>query len=179
MAFQSHARFLSFSIFLLHQCFTHCHGNKSKSKNRLYMVGSFHQSQAPLLHLCFFQGLLNTYFDTWCTGSLSNHLPFAYNCSCWVTANDRLVFYTRAPAWKKFGTNVRLAHFTGLVKPWTHRKAADDDSITKALEILNSDTPSSGFTTAEQIGVLAYWWAVFFKYVKHLLHQGMVGCIQF
>uniref|UniRef100_A0A0R3WMH7 glycogenin glucosyltransferase n=1 Tax=Hydatigena taeniaeformis TaxID=6205 RepID=A0A0R3WMH7_HYDTA len=117
------------------------------------------------------QGLLNEYFSGWSTESLNKHLPFAYNCSCWVTPNDRLVFYTRAPAWKKFGNQVKVAHFTGLQKPWKYGLSANDTAICHAIERLkNSNT---NFTDAEQISVLALWWAIFFKKVKQHLSYGM------
>ncbi|KAM7541284.1 hypothetical protein Aperf_G00000024046 [Anoplocephala perfoliata] len=117
------------------------------------------------------QGLLNEYFSNWSTETLDKHLPFSYNCSCWVLPNDNLMFYTRPAAWKKFGSQVKVAHFAGYEKPWKHRVAANDEAIWKAIERLEcSDT---AYTTAEQTGVLALWWAIFFKRVKHQLSHGM------
>ncbi|BHF58038.1 Glycogenin-1 [Sparganum proliferum] len=117
------------------------------------------------------QGLLNEYFHDWNQLTLSNHLPFAYNCSCWVLPNDINIFYTRAPAWKKFNSSVRAAHFTGLIKPWVHRMAANDGAIIHAMNMI--DCSASVYTTAEQTGVLAFWWAVFFKFVKPVLSEDM------
>ncbi|VDK40234.1 unnamed protein product [Taenia asiatica] len=111
------------------------------------------------------------YFSGWSTESLDKHLPFAYNCSCWVTPNDRLVFYTRTPAWKKFGNQVKVAHFAGLVKPWKYNLAANDAAICHAIEQLESS--NTNFTNAEQISVLGLWWAIFFKRVRHHLTYGM------
>ncbi|KAL5112952.1 Glycogenin-1 [Taenia crassiceps] len=117
------------------------------------------------------QGLLNEYFSGWSTESLDKHLPFVYNCSCWVTPNDRFVFYTRAPAWRKFGNQVKVAHFAGFVKPWKYCLAANNAAICHAIERLESS--NTNFTNAEQISVLALWWAIFFKRVKPHLSYGM------
>ncbi|VDL94639.1 unnamed protein product [Schistocephalus solidus] len=123
------------------------------------------------------QGLLNEYFKDWNQLTLSNHLAFAYNCSCWVLPHDLNIFYTRAPAWKKFNASVKAAHFTGIIKPWTHRMAANDGAIIHAMNMI--DCAASVYTTAEQTGVLAFWWAVFFKFVKPVLSEGMVSIKDF
>uniref|UniRef100_A0A5K3FWD1 glycogenin glucosyltransferase n=1 Tax=Mesocestoides corti TaxID=53468 RepID=A0A5K3FWD1_MESCO len=117
------------------------------------------------------QGLLNEYFSGWGSETLDRHLPFIYNCSCWIPLPDRPVFYTRPPAWKKFGNQVKVAHFAGLEKPWKYRMAANDGAICHAIERLESS--DSSFTVAEAEGVLAFWWATFFKRVKHELSYGM------
>ncbi|VDL62769.1 unnamed protein product [Hymenolepis diminuta] len=81
------------------------------------------------------------------------------------------MFYTRPAAWKKFGSQVKVAHFTGFGKPWKHRMTANDEAISQAIDRLESS--NTVYTTAEQTGVLALWWAVFFKRVKHQLSYGM------
>jgi len=59
------------------------------------------------------QGLLNDYFNWWSTRSIANHLPFTYN----MVSN---VCYSYAPAYKRFGSDVKIVHFLGAIKPWQH-----------------------------------------------------------
>nr|CDS33995.1 glycogenin 1 [Hymenolepis microstoma] len=81
------------------------------------------------------------------------------------------MFYTRPAVWKKFGTQVKVAHFAGFEKPWKHRMSADDGAICQAINRLESS--DTIYTTAEQSGIVALWWAVFFKCVKNQLGNGM------
>ncbi|VDO06006.1 unnamed protein product [Rodentolepis nana] len=81
------------------------------------------------------------------------------------------MFYTRPAVWKKFGSQVKVAHFAGLEKPWKHRLSANDGAICQALDRLESS--DTIYTTAEQSGIVALWWAVFFKRVKNRLGNGM------
>jgi len=57
------------------------------------------------------QGLLNTFFSEWATRDIHKHLPFLYNMVATAT-------YTYLPAFKKFGSNVKIVHFIGVSKPW-------------------------------------------------------------
>ncbi|XP_023228298.1 glycogenin-1-like isoform X3 [Centruroides sculpturatus] len=60
------------------------------------------------------QGLLNSYFSDWRTKDISRHLSFIYN----MNSNAS---YTYLPAYKQFGSDVKIIHFLGPVKPWMHR----------------------------------------------------------
>ncbi|KAI7902232.1 uncharacterized protein BX663DRAFT_561797 [Cokeromyces recurvatus] len=63
------------------------------------------------------QGLLNTYFSTWC--NLPSHrLPFTFNTT--PTAQ-----YGYAPAHNQFGRNISIFHFIGENKPWKYQRFAD------------------------------------------------------
>ena len=73
------------------------------------------------------QGLLNTHFSSWATQvktapnlvrvpsedfqDISKHLPFLYN----MVAS---AYYSYLPAFKKFGSDVKIIHFIGAEKPW-------------------------------------------------------------
>lgn len=59
------------------------------------------------------QGLLNQYFSRWFSGDRAKHLSFIYNMTLTTT-------YTYAPAFKKYGVNVKIVHFLGPLKPWLH-----------------------------------------------------------
>lgn len=59
------------------------------------------------------QGLLNQYFSDWFSGDRAKHLSFVYNMTLTTT-------YTYAPAFKKYGLNVKIVHFLGPHKPWLH-----------------------------------------------------------
>merc|ERR550534_219988 len=55
------------------------------------------------------QGLLNTFFSDWATKDISKHLPFLYN----MVAS---AYYSYLPAFKKFGSDVKIIHFIGADK---------------------------------------------------------------
>merc|ERR1712083_1097530 len=57
------------------------------------------------------QGLLNTHFSSWAIQDISKHLPFLYNMVASAS-------YSYLPAFKKFGSNVKIIHFIGADKPW-------------------------------------------------------------
>jgi len=59
------------------------------------------------------QGLLNAYFSSWSTSPPTRRLPFIYNMAANVT-------YSYAPAFKRFGQDVKVCHFLGPLKPWHH-----------------------------------------------------------
>jgi len=58
------------------------------------------------------QGVLNTYFSDWSTNT-ALHLPYTYN----MVSN---ACYTYSPAVHYFRNNVKIVHFVGSQKPWTH-----------------------------------------------------------
>jgi len=59
------------------------------------------------------QGLLNDFFSDWSTKDISRHLPFTYN-----TVSSAV--YSYAPAFNRYGKDVKIVHFLGSVKPWHH-----------------------------------------------------------
>lgn len=92
------------------------------------------------------QGLLNLYWSDWSTKDIRHHLPFTYN----VTPN---VTYGYAPAFHRFGQNVRIIHFIGSVKPWQHRYLREVDAV-----ILYPGTYASQNTAQDYI---KRWWQVY------------------
>ncbi|KAL3990872.1 Glycosyl transferase 8 family protein [Acanthocheilonema viteae] len=77
------------------------------------------------------QGLLNDFFKGWRDKPPAFRLPFIYNMTSGV-------IYTYQAAFKKFGSQVKIVHFLGPVKPWQQ--------------------------TAESVHFseyLAYWWSLF------------------
>jgi len=59
------------------------------------------------------QGLLNEFFSDWSTSDISRHLPFTYN-----TVSTAV--YSYAPAFNRYGKDIKIVHFLGAVKPWHH-----------------------------------------------------------
>nr|CCG00969.1 glycogenin [Suberites domuncula] len=68
------------------------------------------------------QGLLNVYWSDWPTKDIKYHLPFIYN----VTPN---ITYGYAPAYERFGHNIKIIHFIGPNKPWQHHYVPEVDSV--------------------------------------------------
>lgn len=95
------------------------------------------------------QGLLNTYFSDWSTKDISRHLPFLYN----MTSSKA---YGYLPAFVKFGSNVKVVHFIGSVKPW---QCTYDTSSGTVL-------PHEGMESHHQLPFLQAWWDVFVDKVK-------------
>lgn len=62
------------------------------------------------------QGLLNSYFNTWKTGDANKQLSFNYNMQ---TAGAGCT-YTSSAAYLRYGKNVKVIHFLGSNKPWSH-----------------------------------------------------------
>ncbi|XP_034029412.1 glycogenin-2 [Thalassophryne amazonica] len=58
------------------------------------------------------QGLLNSFFSNWPVEDISKHLPFVYN----VTVS---CVYSYLTAFQQFGSNAKIFHFQGAVKPWS------------------------------------------------------------
>ncbi|XP_073991093.1 glycogenin 1 isoform X4 [Rhodnius prolixus] len=93
------------------------------------------------------QGLLNTFFNDWPTKDIKKHLPFIYNMVS--TAS-----YSYLPAFKLFGSQVKIVHFIGSNKPWLQSGSAATSSL-------------SGF--------LETWWNIFNSHVAQALSTDMVG----
>ncbi|XP_074111442.1 glycogenin 1 isoform X2 [Cotesia typhae] len=102
------------------------------------------------------QGLLNLYFSDWAHKDISKHLPFIYNmCS---TAS-----YSYLPAYKQFGSDVRIIHFIGSTKPW--------------LQYFDTQTslvhPASDFQHLQSL--LQLWWNIFCEDVHPQLSPVMLS----
>ncbi|VDM49282.1 unnamed protein product [Toxocara canis] len=76
------------------------------------------------------QGLLNMFYSDWRDKPPQYRLPFIYNMTSGA-------IYTYAAAYKRFGAQVKIVHFLGVVKPWQE---------------------SGGHHISEH---LAYWWSLF------------------
>lgn len=91
------------------------------------------------------QGLLNDFFSDWSTADISRHLPFTYN----MVSN---ICYSYAPAFKRFGRDVKIVHFLGLVKPWHHHF----DHETGQVVLLKTNASSLSDTLFTKM-----WWDLF------------------
>lgn len=98
------------------------------------------------------QGLLNQYFSTWATKDISKHLPFLYNMCSTAT-------YTYQPAYKHFGSNVKIVHFLGSWKPW-HVQFSPQGSMLPRNQNQHQDSKH-----------LQLWWSIFNTDVKPNLAQ--------
>ncbi|KAM3727240.1 Glycogenin-1 [Dirofilaria immitis] len=76
------------------------------------------------------QGLLNMFFKDWRDKPPAFRLPFVYNMTSGA-------IYSYMAAFKKYGSQVKIVHFLGPVKPWQQ---------------------TSGVHFSEH---LAYWWSLF------------------
>lgn len=100
------------------------------------------------------QGLLNLYFSEWARTDIKKHLPFLYN----VVSQ---AFYSYAPAFKQFGDKIKVVHFIGECKPWSHHYCVDTKTVTS--------TPGSGHDQK----FLQMWWNLFVEKVSpQLTHFG-------
>lgn len=68
------------------------------------------------------QGLLNQYFSDWFVGDRLKHLSFVYNMTLASS-------YTYAPAFKKYGSDVKIVHFLGPHKPWLHPRDTETGQV--------------------------------------------------
>uniref|UniRef100_W5MLR8 glycogenin glucosyltransferase n=1 Tax=Lepisosteus oculatus TaxID=7918 RepID=W5MLR8_LEPOC len=100
------------------------------------------------------QGILNSFFSNWATADISKHLPFIYNLSS-------IAIYSYLPAFKQYGSNAKVVHFLGRVKPWNYSY----DSKTKSVhgDFQESSTLHPDF--------LAMWWSIFSTSVIPLLTE--------
>lgn len=95
------------------------------------------------------QGLLNTFFSSWATKDISTYLPFIYNMVATAT-------YSYLPAYKKFGSDVKIVHFIGATKPWF-------------IHFDEHGEPQMGDTEIHTKCHLRLWWQIFSNEVKPLL----------
>ncbi|KAK1893550.1 Glycogenin-1 [Dissostichus eleginoides] len=99
------------------------------------------------------QGVLNSYFNTWATKDISNHLPFIYNLSS-------ISIYSYLPAFKQYGHDAKVVHFLGKVKPWSYsydnqRGELYAKSVQPLLQQAYGDSPfTSGFVEGSEEGEL-------------------------
>ncbi|KAJ7324799.1 hypothetical protein JRQ81_017819 [Phrynocephalus forsythii] len=100
------------------------------------------------------QGLLNAFFSNWATTDISKHLPFIYNLSS-------ISIYSYLPAFKAFGTNAKVVHFLGRMKPWNYTY----DSKAKSIKEDPQDP------TMVHPEFLNMWWETFVANVLPLLQQ--------
>ncbi|XP_072432999.1 glycogenin-2 isoform X3 [Chiloscyllium punctatum] len=99
------------------------------------------------------QGLLNSFFSDWSTTDIHKHLPFIYNLSA-------IAIYSYLPAFKHFGSSVKVFHFLGPTKPW-HLKY---DAQTKCVIQENLAPSDSQF-----IDFLNLWWDIYTTCILPLL----------
>ncbi|XP_053166874.1 glycogenin-1 isoform X2 [Hemicordylus capensis] len=100
------------------------------------------------------QGLLNTFFSNWATTDISKHLPFIYNLSS-------ISIYSYLPAFKAFGTNAKVVHFLGRMKPWNYTY----DSKAKSVK---EDAQDATMIHPEFLNM---WWDTFVTNILPLLQQ--------
>ncbi|XP_025835152.1 glycogenin-1, partial [Agrilus planipennis] len=104
------------------------------------------------------QGLLNLYFSDWAYKDINKHLPFIYNmCST--------ACYSYLPAFKQFGSNVKIVHFIAQTKPW--------------LQIFDPETrqvrPSPDLVHLTSL--LQRWWNIFCSAIHPQLSTEMVRVV--
>ncbi|XP_040490785.1 glycogenin-2 isoform X3 [Ursus maritimus] len=91
------------------------------------------------------QGLLNSFFSSWSTADIHKHLPFIYNLS----SNTA---YTYSPAFKRFGSSVKVVHFLGPSKPWNYKYNPQTGSVLEE---------GSGLANQHQTSFLNLWWKIY------------------
>ncbi|XP_045850349.1 glycogenin-2-like isoform X6 [Meles meles] len=91
------------------------------------------------------QGLLNSFFSSWSTADIHKHLPFIYNLS----SNTA---YTYSPAFKRFGSSVKVVHFLGPTKPWNYKYNPQTGSVLEE---------GSGLANEHQTSFLNLWWKIY------------------
>ncbi|XP_048454396.1 glycogenin-1-like isoform X2 [Rhincodon typus] len=99
------------------------------------------------------QGLLNSFFSDWSTADIYKHLPFIYNLSA-------IAIYSYLPAFKQFGSSLKVFHFLGPTKPWHHKY----DAQTKGVIQENMSPSDSLF-----IDFLNLWWDIYATCIWPLL----------
>ncbi|XP_078401202.1 glycogenin-2 isoform X7 [Cetorhinus maximus] len=104
------------------------------------------------------QGLLNSFFSSWATKDIHKHLPFIYNLS-------GIAIYSYLPAFKQFGSAVKVVHFLGPTKPWHHTY----NTQTKCVILENMSPSDSMF-----IDFLNLWWDIYTTCILPLLAENGV-----
>ncbi|XP_077293247.1 glycogenin 1 isoform X3 [Arctopsyche grandis] len=97
------------------------------------------------------QGLLNQFFSGWAREDIKKHLPFAYNVC--TTA-----FYSYLPALKQYGSDMKIMHFIGNLKPWLQKFNWSSRSVAEESHL---QAP------------LQYWWDIFLDKVHPCLDSAM------
>lgn len=100
------------------------------------------------------QGLLNSFFSNWATTDISKHLPFIYNLSSSSV-------YTYIPAFRQFGSDAKVIHFLGSMKPWSCKYNPQSRSVT-------DEGTSLGH---QQLEFIMLWWETFISNVLPLLAE--------
>ncbi|XP_077987704.1 glycogenin-1-like isoform X2 [Glandiceps talaboti] len=100
------------------------------------------------------QGLLNTYFGDWSTKDIARHLPFIYN----MTASRA---YSYLPAFVRFGDDVKVVHFIGIVKPWQYT------FDTSSGHVISHEAT----TSQHELSFVQAWWDIFIAKVKPALES--------
>jgi len=88
------------------------------------------------------QGLLNDYFSWWASRDIAHHLPFTYN----MVSN---ICYSYAPAYRRYGSDVKIIHFLGSIKPWHHSY----DRQTGCVKFISS----ARYTGADEKFIQMWW----------------------
>jgi len=96
------------------------------------------------------QGLLNAYFSGWSSSDSSKRLPFVYN----VTTQT---FYSYLPAIKRFGGDIKVVHFAGVLKPW---------HVTYNASTGRVEGPRGDQVFQSSAHYLQQWWKIFTDKVK-------------
>ncbi|XP_059502798.1 glycogenin-1 isoform X3 [Stegostoma tigrinum] len=99
------------------------------------------------------QGLLNSFFSDWSTAEIYKHIPFIYNLSA-------IAIYSYLPAFKQFGSSLKVFHFLGPAKPWHHKYDAQTKSV-----IQENMSPSDSLF----IDLLNLWWDIYTTCIWPLL----------
>uniref|UniRef100_V9KXQ9 glycogenin glucosyltransferase n=1 Tax=Callorhinchus milii TaxID=7868 RepID=V9KXQ9_CALMI len=107
------------------------------------------------------QGLLNSFFSDWATKDIHKHLPFLYNLSS-------VAVYNYLAAFKRFGSQAKVIHFLGPVKPWHYTFIPDTH-----LVLTDTGKPKEPHI----VDLLQLWWDVYFSSVMPLFTNPEEGCI--
>lgn len=102
------------------------------------------------------QGLLNQYFSDWASSDIKKHLPFVYNLTS-------VAVYSYIPAFKHYGSQIRIVHFIGAVKPWLQQL----DPATRTI----SPAPGAEHLTP----LLQNWWDIFVENVHPAMSKELTG----
>ncbi|XP_065841108.1 glycogenin-1-like [Oscarella lobularis] len=92
------------------------------------------------------QGLLNSFWSNWACSDPSHRLPFVYNLTVSTS-------YSYAPALKRFGSDVRIIHFIGSIKPWHHSYSTAADQVILCPGTATTQEPVRKF--------LNIWWNIY------------------
>lgn len=130
---------------------------------------------AEVLFIFDTQGLLNTYFTDWLDKGISHRLAYIYNCICQINEELGFDFYTSMAAWVEFGGSVRVAHFSGPIKPWHRVSSARGCSREACMALI--DAKSERRMISRTAGMLAYWWSLFLVLVRPDLKPDMVSVV--